>query len=1351
MLFIMLAALISAAWPLSDAYAQGDPIEVTIQGDGSAMKDTYIASSAPTTNNGSATVFAVGENNTASSVARGLLQFDLSGLPNDLTVVSATLSLWVSADHSNNARLMSAYAIRPGRDWVETQATWNIFKTSNNWGTAGAGNTTSDIIGTSIGSVSVANNLTAGTQVDIVLDPAAVQSMRWLDYYGFELQMATEVDDRYDFVSSDNATSGQRPRLVIEYYPDTPTPDPGWKCYEGQNGGEILYNWPDCAPGGTAVPPVMSPYIAAGDAITTASVGGFVVNESAATLQCTPYPQCVNNFPIYYRLTYEANWTKGGGALDSTFHTDLIILGAASVALTADCGSGNNGHCLGIFTGTIPTTSLPVNQDGGYTLGVQSYFTWSGIVGSMTHREIDWTLYFSLQPFDEDCADTWFAPVVDTYEIDPTIETPVGPTTDYQIYPTVIGTRYAVHVQDGPWNNGTIDKTDAAVSLDGSTWFSFADFEALAFCVDVDETNPDYNVIYFIATTTTFYIRVNDTAGAFANNTNDGDTPYQYVIGVALAIDDAECGDQFTFDDEADLISTIEIDSTISYAQTPKSITDETDPLIFQVGEWYGIEVVSGTWHEPAGLPSIAMQYDFAAVLSVEWEDLAEGSSLVGCVINTDRDIVFVQADFEQLLLRVDDQDLNWANNTGTLEVNIYHVAYDRKADACELAFALDDIVRSDSVDATQDNGKVFGGAVGSTLVNNNTQPENFLSYGLVPGAFYALETTGGPWIFSSSASNPLRGKSWALQVAEESFGSIATTPEDDWGLLADWDLAVCNIQTDPLGHRLIYFQVPPTSTKQWKLRVDDEFGWPFKTGSMSWNLYRVIDLGPEQSGVCDYTYDPEDIVNSTVQTVRGDAANGAYMNLLPDTYYAIELLGEDYQWFEQAADDPGTPRIDMELSLNSGQTWGDLPGFGALCSLEDGDNTIFFLHTGLSAPLFKLRVNSTSFENNTGMMGYNIYVATAGSSINPFDTCVTAGYSTSVFGPIEWIPVKDPTGRGITSTSASYAEIAGLVPGQKYIVETNRGGWTDGETETERFGAQVSSDDGATWQEMDGTNTDIDCWEGTPDWKYRKIEFTVQPGQSWRIRVADTETATFEDNEGNLAYTLKGEVLPADTMVNGTFSLAGCNTPPIFPGLLDVSELLNLGNYLAEWMDYVSGIVIKFFAWCPENTAAVTMFASDINTRDPFAAIAEFRSVLNDIKNDINGYSWGGSGTDYSILDKSPAESAQMINQYVFGPLPADSPWMGGELLPNFGDAPDPNIYEDSCELSVNDYIGPSLAKGVCFASNWARETGLTFWAQLLLDVGVASMCISSVFNTLASLMYLFTGVNFGTRGSRA
>src|SRR5688572_1736045 len=110
--FLLLAAmLIPVPIPEYDVRAQGDLIEVEIQPDAASMKDAKFASHSPNTNYGTDTTLSVGEQNNDASVQRSVLEFDLSGLPADLTVVSATLTLTVNADFSDNVRTMRAYPL----------------------------------------------------------------------------------------------------------------------------------------------------------------------------------------------------------------------------------------------------------------------------------------------------------------------------------------------------------------------------------------------------------------------------------------------------------------------------------------------------------------------------------------------------------------------------------------------------------------------------------------------------------------------------------------------------------------------------------------------------------------------------------------------------------------------------------------------------------------------------------------------------------------------------------------------------------------------------------------------------------------------------------------------------------------------------------------------------------------------------------------------------------------------------------------------------------------------------------------------------------------------------------------
>lgn len=187
---------------------------------------TYIYQSEATTTHHTEDFYRIGEHRSASSaIARCLIRFDLSSLTSIVnSISSATLKLvMVNSGNSNYTRNLHAYRLL--RDWTYTQATWNIAKTGTNWGTAGAGNTSTDYNNTSLGYVSVAQGAAAGTVYNIAIDVATVKSLINGTYsnYGFILRVATETDDQFAFASMIHATESYRPTLTI-VYPFIPSP-----------------------------------------------------------------------------------------------------------------------------------------------------------------------------------------------------------------------------------------------------------------------------------------------------------------------------------------------------------------------------------------------------------------------------------------------------------------------------------------------------------------------------------------------------------------------------------------------------------------------------------------------------------------------------------------------------------------------------------------------------------------------------------------------------------------------------------------------------------------------------------------------------------------------------------------------------------------------------------------------------------------------------------------------------------------------------------------------------------------------------------------------------------------------
>lgn len=204
---------------------------LTIQPDAAAGKDTYIYSSGPTANYGAGTDIQLGDlSGSASVAARSILAFDLSDIPAGAVITSATMSLWESgAGKSAGAPASWAAELRRVlRNWVEGQATYNIFSTGNNWGTAGCGNAT-DRVAAACATLTLDGTAAAGFVGWSGADLVAV-CQGWLDgtfpNYGLLVSAPTAellgtTDYAYNaFYSSDYTTdAAKRPKLVLEYTP----------------------------------------------------------------------------------------------------------------------------------------------------------------------------------------------------------------------------------------------------------------------------------------------------------------------------------------------------------------------------------------------------------------------------------------------------------------------------------------------------------------------------------------------------------------------------------------------------------------------------------------------------------------------------------------------------------------------------------------------------------------------------------------------------------------------------------------------------------------------------------------------------------------------------------------------------------------------------------------------------------------------------------------------------------------------------------------------------------------------------------------------------------------------------
>lgn len=167
------------------------------------------------TNNLTDTVGA-GEEDSSSNKQRGFLKFDLAAeLELGATISGGVLRMFEYFEAASNARALRVYRCLRA---MTSGATWNTYDGSNNWGTAGAANTTTDREATDIGS-----RLYSATEVldeykEITLNPAALQEMFEGPFVnnGFILVMDTENNDAHFHRPPGHASP---PQLVIDYIP----------------------------------------------------------------------------------------------------------------------------------------------------------------------------------------------------------------------------------------------------------------------------------------------------------------------------------------------------------------------------------------------------------------------------------------------------------------------------------------------------------------------------------------------------------------------------------------------------------------------------------------------------------------------------------------------------------------------------------------------------------------------------------------------------------------------------------------------------------------------------------------------------------------------------------------------------------------------------------------------------------------------------------------------------------------------------------------------------------------------------------------------------------------------------
>jgi len=210
--YLLLGALSTELSNLPDGNILFDPSPITIQPDGTDGIDNWMLSSFATTNFGTSNGLWAGKNNPLNRIYRSLIKFNLSDLPAEATITLATLSLYILSVAQMQTGVFNIYRCK--RDWSESQSTWNIYSTGNNWQTAG-GFGSNDCEQTEISSLTIEYPSDYDIREVWTFTPITKSD---LDLgYGWLFKTVAESGDAIAFASSDHATADDRPILYIEY------------------------------------------------------------------------------------------------------------------------------------------------------------------------------------------------------------------------------------------------------------------------------------------------------------------------------------------------------------------------------------------------------------------------------------------------------------------------------------------------------------------------------------------------------------------------------------------------------------------------------------------------------------------------------------------------------------------------------------------------------------------------------------------------------------------------------------------------------------------------------------------------------------------------------------------------------------------------------------------------------------------------------------------------------------------------------------------------------------------------------------------------------------------------------
>jgi len=217
-LFLLISAPLSLMVVLNPGkFKQMAQVPTNVQVETPPIADSFIAAYSPDKNYGRQSPLIVSRYNT--DYKKGLLNFNLRGIPANSIILSAKLKLYISGWGGKKGTVDLSKVIRP---WAEDGVTWNKASSSTNWEVPGAQGG-KDIILTNAASFEI-NDINTWYEIDVrdlVNDWIANQST------GQGIILTTNTNEATFNINS--RESNNQPKLSISYTssgPTSPSPTP---------------------------------------------------------------------------------------------------------------------------------------------------------------------------------------------------------------------------------------------------------------------------------------------------------------------------------------------------------------------------------------------------------------------------------------------------------------------------------------------------------------------------------------------------------------------------------------------------------------------------------------------------------------------------------------------------------------------------------------------------------------------------------------------------------------------------------------------------------------------------------------------------------------------------------------------------------------------------------------------------------------------------------------------------------------------------------------------------------------------------------------------------------------------